>query len=581
MASGVNEMMATSVEEAIGGLVSMLDMAVTGVEEIVLFVIHMMTSTYLCLITLAVHESVKSVSEFSNKAANELREKMDELSISLSDTSKAIADSLSSIKNKMDSVPFMDDIKIPTVDLTDAINKVKSLELSLDLQNGMSELNSSIPEFQDIQDLVDKVIKIPFEEVKSQIQGIGTFHFNRTLLPVPQRTQLDFCTNSNSISAFFEGLTQKLVISRMIILSVLVSLAVLAALAVAWIEASQGREIDSAKEILKHRASGANVARSHASISDTHRTLLLQPQPTYLFPLGLWLRRKFGDRRSQKDAIDWLFAYATSSPMLFVLTIGMAGLLSCMAQYLFIESVRSAGPQLTSQVADFSGHVLKSMNESSVWWSNGVNNAILAVDEKLNHDIFGIVNTTTSAVNSSLDVFVENTAETLEDAFGGTILHDPIKEVLNCLIGLKIASFQKGLTWIHDHAHVSLPSVGSNTFTLGAIKQLDNSRSAADLLANANNAGEDAVTKALSRVIDKLLSGILTETIIYSTLVCSWLLCVGFGVIYIIVTLATVNQNRFSVSYPMRIPSEALQDIQPFGRQGVGSDLNRNQAGNI
>jgi hypothetical protein len=37
---------------------------------------------------------------------------------------------------------------------------------------------------------------------------------------------------------------------------------------------------------------------------------------------------------------------------------------------------------------------------------------------------------------------------TLNDTFGGTVLYDPIKEVLNCLIGLKIASFQSVLTWV-------------------------------------------------------------------------------------------------------------------------------------
>jgi len=58
MSKGVNEMTASGVEKAVSGLMSMLDMSVTGVEEIVLFVIHMMTSTYLCLITLAVSGSL-------------------------------------------------------------------------------------------------------------------------------------------------------------------------------------------------------------------------------------------------------------------------------------------------------------------------------------------------------------------------------------------------------------------------------------------------------------------------------------------------------------------------------------------
>ena len=58
MSKGVNELTASGVEKAVNGLMSMLDLSVTGVEEIVVFIFNLLTSTYVCLITLAVNGSV-------------------------------------------------------------------------------------------------------------------------------------------------------------------------------------------------------------------------------------------------------------------------------------------------------------------------------------------------------------------------------------------------------------------------------------------------------------------------------------------------------------------------------------------
>ena len=58
MSQGVNELTIKGVEKAINGLIQMLVMSVTGVQELVLFIINLLTSTYVCLITLAVGGSL-------------------------------------------------------------------------------------------------------------------------------------------------------------------------------------------------------------------------------------------------------------------------------------------------------------------------------------------------------------------------------------------------------------------------------------------------------------------------------------------------------------------------------------------
>src|SRR5271170_1342515 len=60
MSQGANELTAKGVEKAVNGLMEMTLLSVTGVEEIVVFVVDMMTSTYACLISMAVNGTVGS-----------------------------------------------------------------------------------------------------------------------------------------------------------------------------------------------------------------------------------------------------------------------------------------------------------------------------------------------------------------------------------------------------------------------------------------------------------------------------------------------------------------------------------------
>ncbi|KAF2256835.1 hypothetical protein BU26DRAFT_30309 [Trematosphaeria pertusa] len=522
MSKGINEMTATGVEKAVNGLMTMMDLSVTGVEEIVLFVIHMMTSTYLCLITLAVSGSLHAAVEIGNAIAKNLDETVDEVTNEMSGAVKSVTDGINSIIDKI-NFPFGPDFTKPEINLDDEINKLKALEVPPELQQGLQELNKSIPTFEDVQNFTDNIIRLPFEEVKKLIAGMDNFTFDRELLPVPQKEQLNFCSEGNSINNFFDDLIQMGYTARKIALGVLIALAIVVCVPMAYMEIRRYRRMEQ-------RA---------ALFGDGHEAMdvvYLASRPTSS-GFGLWLGRRFGSARRQA-IMRWAWAYATSVPMLFLISLGIAGLFSCFCQYLLLKGIEQKVPELTDQVADFAEKVVTSLNNASMSWSGGVNGAIDKLDGEINDEILGWVNTTTTAVNDTLNTFVDKMSTTLNDTFGGTVLYDPIKEVLNCLIGLKIASFQKGLTWVQDHAHVNFPGVKNDTFSLGALAQLSDSDSAAELLANPNGKAKDEVTEAIDHVIDKLISGIRTEALISTTLIVIWLLIALGGLIYACTHLA-------------------------------------------
>lgn len=515
MAKGVNEMTASGVEKAVSGLMSMLEMSVTGVEEIILFVIHMMTSTYLCLITLAVRGSVQAAVEIGTAISKTLNQTIDEVTNDMGNAVKTVSNGINSVLDKINfNLPGFDK---PEINLDKQIEKLKSLEVPSELEKGLQQLNGSIPSFEQVQNFTDSIIRLPFEEVKKLIRGTNNFTFDRSALPIPQKEALNFCSEGNSINSFFDDLIAMAYNARKIALGVLIVLAILVCVPMAWMEVRRYRRMQEHAALFEEGHAGMDV-------------VYVASRPT-TGGIGLWIGRRFGSTRRQAIA-RWAWAYATSVPMLFLLSLGLAGLFACFCQYLLLKAIQDKTPELTNQVADFAGKVVASLNNASMSWSQGVNGAVAKLDDEINNDILGWVNTSTTAVNNTLNVFVDEMSKTLNVTFGGTVLHDPIKEVLNCLIGLKIASFQNGLTWVKEHAHVSFPGVANDTFSLGAAAQVSDSDSAAQLMAEPNGKTRDKITGAVDRVIEKLLSGILTEALISGTLVLVWLIIAIGGVVH-------------------------------------------------
>lgn len=567
MSQGVNEMTASGVDKAVGGLMSMLELTVTGVEEIVLFVIHMMTSTYLCLITFAVSGSLHAAVELGEAVNKQLNETIGSVTDDMGNAVKSVTDGINSI---LDKINFnLAGFDKPTIDLDKQIAELKALQAPAGLTDDLQKLNQSIPTFAQVQNFTDNLIRVPFEQVKKLIQGMDTFEFNRSLLPVPQKEALTFCSNGNSINNFFDDLIELAYTARKIALGVLIVIAILVCLPMAWMEVRRYRKMQERAALFAEGHEGMDV-------------VYLASRPTSS-GIGLWFGRRFGSARRQA-VMRWTWAYATSVPMMFLLSLGLAGLFACFCQYLLLKAIEDKTPELTDQVADFAGKVVDSLQNASLSWADGVNSAVGNLDNKMNDDIFSWVNSSTTAVNDTLNAFVDQMSTTLNDTFGGTVLYDPVKEVLNCLIGLKIASFQKGLTWVQDNAHVSFPTVANNTFSIGALAEKSDSDSFTQLLADPDGEAKDEITEAVYRVINKLMGGIQTEALISTALVVIWLVTALGGLVYALTHLfrrddPALGRNPYVVDPVIdREPKPSADYPSAAPPRYVANDFNVNKA---
>ena len=518
MSKGVNEMTATGVEKAVNGLMSMLLLTITGVEELVVFWINMMTQTYLCLITLVVsgafHAAIALVEDVTGFLNNSLGEITRDIGTGVQDAQNAMNKFLSGLN----SIPaaFGAHTNKPTVDFNDTITKIDNIHIGANFTQGLQKLNGSIPTFAQVNNLTNTAIRFPFEEVKGLVNGsLHKFSFNRSLLPVPQKEQLTFCSDNNDISDFFQHLANLANDARKAFLAVLLILAILACIPMAWKEIRRWTVMQQRAQLVGDKS------------YDPLDVIYIASRP-YTASAGIKAATPFRGRKRQL-LTRWTIAYATSTPALVVLSLGITGLLACFCQFLLLKAIEKEVPTLASDIGNFTGKIVNTVNNASESWAVSTNKAISGVNDDINNDVFGWVNTTTGALNNTLNVFVRETTGVLNDTFGGTVLQDPVNELFNCLIGLKVAGIEKGLTWVHDHAHVDFPTMNPNTFSLDHVASVASDGKSNAFLSDPSGDATSKVTTAIGVVAAHIADAIRTEALISTALVCFWLLVVLMG----------------------------------------------------
>ncbi|KUJ18195.1 putative plasma membrane fusion protein prm1 [Mollisia scopiformis] len=537
LSDGVNALAADGVTKAVNGLMDMLSLTVTGVEEIVLFYINMLTSTYVCLITLVVAGSLHAAIAVMEDVANFMNS-------SIASITGDMASDLSTFQNGLNS--FLSDINIggllgssknpPSINLTSQINSLTHITVDpTKFDADLTKLNSSIPDFSQVHNFTNNVIQTPFELVKSLINSsMAAYTFDKSVFPVPQKQALTFCSDNPAIDNFFGGLTKVVFDARKIFIIVLTIVAILVCIPMAF------QDIWSWRTMLER----ARLIQKMAF--DPLDVLYLAKRP-YTSTAGVRLAGKMPGPEGSKAKIlaRWFVAYATTLPALFVLALGVAGLLTCFFQFLVLKAIEKEVPVLVQEVGDFADVVVSALNNASTAWAIGANAVINSTNTKVNDDVFGWVNTTTSALNDTLNAFSDEMTIALNDTFGGTILYQPVTGLYECLVGLKIASFEKVITWVQDNAHVTFPEFRDDVFSLGAAASIAPNASTADsFLSSPGNSTTDGITNAIIKVTTKLEEAIRQEAIIAGSLVGLWFVVVLMGLVRVLWALCARDKTR-------------------------------------
>ncbi|OJJ49463.1 hypothetical protein ASPZODRAFT_129938 [Penicilliopsis zonata CBS 506.65] len=525
LAAGVNELVASGIDDVVDGFESVLTLTVTGVEEIVIYILKVMYQTYLCLITLAVRGAVDVAVDLLEDAVSVINSTISAIGDDINSAAETFEDALDEVKTIVAKVG----IDIPTLDLTKYTEKLTNISLPSSIDDDLEKLNSSIPSFAEVKNLTETVIETPFEEVKKLIKSsLGTYSFDSSALPVPAKKALTFCNDNDGIDEFFQEVGDVVVLARKIFIIVLVIAAVLACIPSAWQEIRRWRHMKERSRLVRKEA------------HDPMDVVYIVSRP-YTAAAGIKAASHFSNSRRQ-ILVRWVVAYATSIPALFVLGIGVAGLFACLCQYILLRSVERAVPELTAEVTAFADKVVAALNNASAEWTTEANTVIEQTNTNINDDLFSWVNISTLALNDTLNAFVDDTVSLLNETFGNTVLKDAILDVFECVVGLKVEGIEKALTWVNEHAKIDFPTLPNNTFSLGAAASIGNSSDS--FLSTAGDTTSNEISEVVVRVVDEIKEGIRTETMISMVLVLIWVLIACIGILRALTLFWGREKNR-------------------------------------
>lgn len=111
------------------------------------------------------------------------------------------------------------------------------------------------------------------------------------------------------------------------------------------------------------------------------------------------------------------------------------------------------------------------------------------------------------------------------------------------MIGSKVDAIEQALTWIHDHAHFTLPTVPADAF---AISNATTAALVAPLAAAAVGGGDDDADgpSVLQRLIDHYKDGLRSAQIVNALFVGLWLLVVLCGIVAVALDARRERRER-------------------------------------
>jgi len=350
--------------------------------------------------------------------------------------------------------------------------------------------------------------------------SLGIYEFDRSVFPVPEKEKLTFCSDNPAINNFFDNL--KYVVNKMkkILAGIIAVLAILSMVPMAY------REWYSYRRTRERAYMLSDPSREFDPVD----VIYIATRP-HTATAGLKLSSNFQSSRRQ-TLVRWAVAYVTSPPAMFVLSLGIAGLVSVLCQYIVLRQVETRAPALSAEIGEFAGLVVDKLNNASQKWAVQTNSALNDTNAELNKELFSWVVTGTDALNDTMNTFINKMHEGVKEFFLDTPIGTAVNDILDCLITIKVRGIQKGLTWAHNNAHITLPTVANDTFSLGAMSSVgSDANPASSFLSNPDSVATDQITDVVLKLTEKWEQMLRLEAAISGAVTGIWFILVLIALI--------------------------------------------------
>ncbi|KAM0754021.1 hypothetical protein T439DRAFT_169746 [Meredithblackwellia eburnea MCA 4105] len=530
VADGVNRANRDLVDDVVAKARETIDFLLVALEAVAVFIVDLYKSLFLCLLDLVIHGSLSLLIAGVQEAEEFVTSLFQGVRTDVQDAIEGVNSALNSSVAVLDKIPGVN-LKAPQIDVP-TLSSLENVTIPSTFVTSLESLNSSIPTLSQLRTTVNNLISTPIESLRATVNATMS---NSTLsieqLPVPARETVQFCDGADL--SWIDDVGHVLSRTAKVGIAIVVASMVVLALASWFWEKyrynSMLASVERARSLwlsLDHNNSSSSSRNDDGSGGGekaypqqhqqqfSRQNLLAFISATEHPILALVVARLASSLRLAPRStanLHWFAAYVFSPAALVFLLIGLVGLVSVAVQLVVIDGpVRTLANDRARRGADgfasdVAGLVARRMNASSAEFAAGSNKVILGVQDGVNNNVFGWVNTTTTAMNSTINGFYEDITNAITGVFNGTVLENPALDLVFCLIGSKVEGISKALTFIHDHAHLSLPTVSPTIFVLSPNRTSE----LTDSLTSPNSTV--STTSVVNSLIDKYAASLRSQ----------------------------------------------------------------------
>jgi hypothetical protein len=402
--------------------------AIDGVDGLLVFFIDTYKSTYVCLLSLAVNSAMDAITSISSYFESSVQNMLNGAATDVDGIAHAIDGSI----NGNDTSQYSSSVAWPNI--------------TSNWTTGLSGLHTKVQNFT-LQTSVDTLVSSPFQDLKSTInQSLwATMKSTNFTSAIHNSEQIQWVPcNAKVLQQAVGDAEERLLSVTRTISYILIAIMI----SVILCNLAYRRSLNQWR-----LAMAQSFMETPNRLTHTHAMIALRAghKPVVWRIMSLLGISPLHSRRAA--TLSWLIDYITHPAALLALGYGLCGLISTSLVIRVIEAVRDdvaeqfvadADAMLTKATSNLTAS-LKNTADQVV---NNTNAAILDLENIVNYNALGWVNTTTSLLNNTLNQITFDIDMAVSTIFGGSILEDAAQGLLDCIILNKIQSIEKGLTWL-------------------------------------------------------------------------------------------------------------------------------------
>ncbi|KAJ3023757.1 MutS protein msh5 [Thoreauomyces humboldtii] len=486
-ADGLNSMTINGINGIVQHTSTMLVGFVVLLNQLILMVVERYTGLLACILDVIVQLAVGTVAYYAAEIVDFINTQIASIESALTASLAILNNELQTFESDLGSaINTIANVFGGTVN-TDVFAPVtfpgvtRRLDFSIptDFIATLQALPSEIPSLASLEAKLASLISEPFgmlesliEEKLGDLTGISS---SEMLVAVPDPSaRVTFCDASMNYEWVY---TMVGAINKALSLGIYLIIALMAATVLANIivtiydHYAFEREVKSFSTVLQgHRElndkliSGDEPPSRKQARAISRDLIHAATRPT-LYLCTTWFTRAISRSEAGSIRFRWFIDYVSHPPSLICFMAGLSGIAMILLQIWMIQIVESTTTTAVASSASASmdkivGNVELAMVAVAQPYVDGANARLSDIEYEANHVLFGWVNTTMNAINSTIFVFADGLSEALDDVFDSV---PPLQTALNgfvyCVLGSNIQSLEAMASGLRSHAQLSFPRI--------------------------------------------------------------------------------------------------------------------------